>query len=403
MFMSRGARGFGMGLLAGLVVCGAVGAFGYTLPGVRAYGDPVSGQTARSLAMGGTGIAAEPGIGRLFANPALLAFSESRRIEASLGIARPGEVRTQEVFDSFDNTVGEATLAANTHYYVRPSLWGVLRPFGRVTLAVGGRERLDFDYEYHQEIRDNFYYRLGSHDLEVRGALYEWSLGMGLRPTPSLGFGLTMSGFRGEARWRWQRTDPSVDTTETSSVGLSGWDVTVGGAAKLGERFVLGVLARTGGDVEWSAASGAVGDMTVAYPPSVGAGIEFTAANRFPALLCWDVLYTPWSNLTIDGEDAELDDVWELRFGIEHEMADGLLVRAGFRWEPSYVNGEIAQAALGTGLGWKMGDFGIDLASELGRRGYRSGEIMASDTDFPEPVEVEETLVRLAATVWREF
>jgi|GEM_PF-702021 len=403
MFINRGLRAPAAALVVLVAALSAAGASGYTLPGVRSFGDPVSGQGARSMAMGGTGIAADPGLGRLFVNPALLGFARRGRIEASLGVARPGEVRTQEVFDSFDNTVGEATLAANTSYYIRPALWGVMQPLGRFVVAAGGRERYDFDYDFHQEIRDNFYYRLGSRDLVVRGGLYEWSLGVGMCPSASVGLGAAVNLLRGDAEWRWEVEDSSVDTTETSSANLDGWDVTVGAAARIGERVVLGLMARRGAEVGWEAESGSIDDATVDYPPLLGAGLEVTPANQFPAILSWDVLYIPWSDLTVDGEEADLDDVWEVRFGVEHEMTDGLLVRIGFRWEPSYVNEEIAQAVVATGLGWEVKGFGIDLATELGRRGYRSSEVTASDVDFPEPVEVEETLVRLAATVWREF
>jgi hypothetical protein len=89
-----------------------------------------------------------------------------------------------------------------------------------------------------------------------------------------------------------------------------------------------------------------------------------------------DATLTEWSDYE-NGlwEDLELDDVWDLRLGIEHVFYNGFPARFGFHYRPSPRDEQVTTTAFTFGAGIDVGPLVADLAFEIANRDYRAEDV----------------------------
>jgi long-chain fatty acid transport protein len=177
---------------------------------------------------------------------------------------------------------------------------------------------------------------------------------------------------------------------------------TVGLNADLSDRLQVGLVWRSrieheiAGDAEFGLAAspaaqvlnGAVGlfaadgfSTTIALPASAGLGARFKASERLTLLgsakltrwssfeavtLSFNDGVTPPENLTQDWRDA-----WGLSVGGEYEASDATVLRAGFYYDQSPVNGDFASPRIPDGDRYWFAagvshDFGEKISADLG-------------------------------------
>ncbi len=104
-------------VIAIVALAGSAGAF--TLAEWERYGYAMSTYDARSLGMGGAGLAAIDGAAGMALNPALLGKSEGIDVALTGLIVLAEEARETPLHDSFDGVIGYNTYALNTEAYDR--------------------------------------------------------------------------------------------------------------------------------------------------------------------------------------------------------------------------------------------------------------------------------------------
>jgi hypothetical protein len=395
-------------VLLPLAVCTAAG---LSFPIV----ERVAALNARSLAMGGTSVTSPLLSDALSCNPGLLArCGEGLSLEATSGFRRLNQVDTKEVFDSFDNTVGEATLGTNVNGYYRP-LWGgvswraPLREGYGVIAALGVFPEYDFGYGHRREYRDESYILVKTVESEAVGVLHDFAgalaLSYGTRAAAGVGYHYLKGSPRMTRRLTFE--DPTItDTISSWTSELAGGGVAAGAYLRTGFRLLWGAFYRgstsLSGDFESSVggvASPAV-NREITVPSSFGLGVSYIPSNEIPSLFSLEVIWRNWSEYDDNLVDSlNLHDVVEYRLGVEHEMIDRLLVRAGFAYLPWQMSKDISQAQVSLGVGYDPGPLKVDIGAELGKRTYKN--TLLGET--AEPLTVDETHLNILLTLSRSF
>lgn len=154
----------------------------------------------------------------------------------------------------------------------------------------------------------------------------------------------------------------------------------------LGARYQSRVDLKLEGDVEYenNPGPGDHFDMTgkVTLPSSVNVGVANSSFEKVHLGL--DVVWSEWSTYdslvclfptnpyesSPEAISKRWKDVWSIRLGGEYDLNENWVVRGGYVWDESPVEGDTRapelpgsdRQMLMTGLGWKDGGFGIDLA-----------------------------------------
>ena len=306
-------------VIALVALAGSAGAF--TLAEWERYGYVMSTFDARSLAMGGAGLASIDGAAGMALNPALLGKTEGVDDAMTGMIVLAEESRQTPLHDSFDGVIAYNTYALNTEVYDRYVGAVAFNPTTGLTdfewapvVAVGYVPRIDMSYSYHVQYRDPDFQTepadkiLYDYYLEGDGGVNAFSVGLGQEVAPEVYVGLGVDFLRGdyEVGERWVYPADSDDEDVSSYAEFN--DVT-------GTRFTFGVLLEQlhrvdavyrapytlTGDfdvrlVEPAAASR--GDFENKYPGTLALGLEYHPRNLLMTTLSCDVEYTRWSDLT---------------------------------------------------------------------------------------------------------
>ena len=392
-------------VIALVALAGSAGAF--TLAEWERYGYVMSTFDARSLAMGGAGLASIDGAAGMALNPALLGKTEGIDVAVTGIVVLAEESRQTPLHDSFDGVIAYNTYALNTEVYDRyvgavafkAMTLGIDDQEWTTIVGVGYGPRIDMSYGYHVQYRDPDFQTepadkiLYDYYMEGDGGVNAFSVGLGQEVAPDVYVGLGIDFLRGdyEVVEKWVYPADSDDEDVSSRAEFN--DVT-------GTRFTLGVLVEQfhrvdvaavyrapftlTGDydirpVELEAASR--GDFENKYPGTLALGLEYHPRNLLMTTLSCDVEYTRWSDLTKQVSwmgleefkvvvDPELDDTLTYRLGVEHGFFDDTYARFGFSYQPSYVDERNTTSAFSIGLGLDVLGARVDIGGQVGLREY---------------------------------
>jgi hypothetical protein len=359
------------------------------------FGIPISACSARSLALGSTGIASVTTPDALVVNPALMVWGEGEAQALLSGrIDRQQESRSYPVYDSFNAVLVYNEYVMNDHLFshadggVRFTIPQNLVP--AFSVGVGTYSHYSHDYRYKEEVRDRYSTGgvtdrvLGWNSLEMTGEVRTIALGAAVEPVPDLALGLNIGGILDKLGSTWSvdyanpdSTDHFVrDNLETDALE---WMVTFGGAYRISPRVTAAIRAMipVGNwnmtlrrEVAGLGIINADSSLTYKYPISLGWGIQYRPVNIHRPSLILDLNWTDWSSAEVNGRGTNYDDVLEIRAGVEHRVFEHIPVRLGCAFVPSYLDRELTMTMISLGTGFQASHFQLDLATDFGRRQY---------------------------------
>jgi hypothetical protein len=412
-------------VIALIVLAGNAGAF--TLGEWETFGYVMSTYDARSLAMGGAGLASVDGAAGMALNPALLGKTQGIDVALTGIVVLAEEARETPLHDSFDGVIGYNTYALNNSVYDRYTGAIAFNPSTELSefdwapnVGIGYGPRLDMSYGYHVQYRDPDFQTepadkiLYDYYMEGDGGVGAFTVALGQEVTPDIYVGLGVDFLRGdyEVSERW--VYPIDSEEEDASLYAEFNDVK-------GTRFTAGVLVERFHRVDISAvyrapftltgdydvrpvepAAASMGEFDHEYPGTFALGFEYHPRNLLMTTVSCDVEYTPWSDFSRsvrpEGDDDEdttdpgLDDTLTYRLGVEHGFFDNTFARFGFSYQPSYVDEGRTTAAFSLGLGLDVLGARVDIGGQVGLREYEM-----------EDGRVRETTTLAMATVTHTF
>jgi len=386
-------------VIALAVLSGPASAF--TLAEWEGYGYVVPFCDARSLAMGGAGLASTEGAEGLAVNPAQLAKVEGIDVALTGMMVLAEESRETPLHDSFDGVIGYNTYALNTEVYDRyvgAIAFSPSEAFDAfewpVAVGFGYGPRLDMSYGYHVQYRDPDYQTepadkiLYDYYIEGDGGVNAFTVGLGQEVSPDVYVGLGLDIMRGdyEMKERWVYP-PDSDEEDASSRAefnqISGARFTLGCLYEGFHRVDLAAVYRAPFTLEGSydiwptdIEETASGNFEYKYPGSLALGVEYRPRNLLMTTVSCDIELTQWSDFkdettgALSRPDTEFDDTVTYRLGVEHAFFDDTFARFGFMYQPSYVDEDNTTAAFSLGLGIDVLGARVDIGGQVGLREY---------------------------------
>lgn len=366
-------------LSVGLLLC-------YTLPESSLSGECTGAGSAQCVAMGSIAVMREAWL-----NPGLLACRPGLGITVGGGFVKAGERRKKSIFDTFDNRMGDVTVADNSYVFSEPTYIALsyTLPFH---LGVGAQVLpvMSFDYYYTREIRDNFYILQQTIDHEESGKLYAGNIGIAyevIHEKVSVGFGFNL--FSGERNYLYREdfVDPSEeDLFEESSRTLGGNGFTFGLHATPVARMQLGGFIST---------KASVGNYSPdELPLRMGGGFSLEPTNEFPATFMAELIMERWNEI-----DVRYQDVLKVHLGVEHAFSPYLIGRFGFGYETSYISLDMPRTFFTFGMGFRKDKFLFDAGLSARKVNFSNDAIPGGLHDMDGISLVEESLVKVLFTV----
>jgi long-subunit fatty acid transport protein len=386
---------------------------------------------ARTLGMGGAGIASVEDASAIDLNPAALA--RMRRVEISGGLSKATDDMSGSAFgDDFGTNLSRTRLSSMRFAYPFPTFRGNL------VVGISGNRVHGFDDDFLAAYEDSLTWEESEgefltaswaqrEDQITEGGVYAWTLAGAFDASPGVSLGASVSYWTGDfsRRFVWSAEDVhdasdvygSYTISTTSEANVSGFRAKVSGLFYISESLAAGIVidspvtltfegtervheervyeAAPPSDITYDATYFA-DELTL--PFTLAAGAAYTP-NDLLALAA-DIVYTDWSEMTYEGflylEDPTArvrayEATTDIRVGLEATVPSWpLRLRGGYMTRPiAYQGLEIDQNrsyfTLGAGI---LVDtvFAIDIAwmgggFERSGRGYDYSE-KVDDTAF---------------------
>ncbi|PID79611.1 hypothetical protein CSA17_03320 [bacterium DOLJORAL78_65_58] len=391
------------GLLGILVLLVGIGPAAAVPEMMADYGDQMAWRGADINAMGGTGVAVYRGALNNVYNPAMLtAGPQSGRLDLSMSLDQAHEDRFQPLFDSFNSYVADAAIASNREHYWQSGFGIVGSLPGRdapVRVGLSLVDRYPFNYTFREEIRNPNGYPpdpgqpardqiIESREREVRGTLRTLSLGVGADVDDEIAIGMAVHyGFGKREETRLSRdfftTDGDDGYTTTTEYDMDGVSFSLGARGKISERVEIGLAwesqLNTKGDYtrsHYTAASMSTVEETwdgsLRYPNVFRGGLVLRPRTDPRTVFTAEVEYLAFSEL-IDSQNPgyenpqNLQDVTDVRIGVEHMFYNGTPLRFGFRRFDSYRDPEAGCSVFTAGTDFGVGRGRVAFSVELGK------------------------------------
>ncbi|MEN8006066.1 MAG: hypothetical protein ABFS42_03585 [Candidatus Krumholzibacteriota bacterium] len=425
-------------LLALVVLLAAVPQAGAVPQIMTEYGDQMAWRNAEINAMGGTGTALyRGGMSNIF-NPAFLVMEETHRMDFGFSLDQEHEDRFVPLFDGFESYLTDVAISSNRqHYYQTDFAIAASVLDGDFPLSVGVSlaDRYPFSYTFDEEVRnpstaggiDDRDAIIQERRRKVTGTLRNLSLGAGLGIFDLVSFGAAVHyafGTRTEVRTVRDYDDAARSYNERDEFQMDGVNFTLGLRGVITERVELGAA--------WESQLSATGDFSTTeldesgeminpfegrylYPNVYRMGLTFRPRTDPRTVFTLEYEHKPWSELTdsanLEDQDAvELEDVNEVRIGLQHTFYNGMPLRFGFRYFDSYADDEANASVFTAGVGMPLGNGLLSASLELSKL------TSVQDHQFPYPgdfldgqynsdpqARVEDTRFRVGVSYKLEF
>ncbi|MCP4572978.1 MAG: hypothetical protein GY838_11545 [bacterium] len=400
---------------------------------MTSHGDQIPWYGADVNAMGGTGAALYRGGMSNVLNPAYLALEEGWRLDGGVSLDQHHEDRFQPLFDTFNSYVTDSGIASSRNHGFQTGFAAAHRLLDRgngrgLSVGFSVADRYPFAYEFDEELRNPSPFDdprdaiMQARNREITGTLRSFSLGVGGDLIDRVALGAAVhynTGTRKDARsvrdFFVSDGDSSYATLDEHD--LSGVNFTVGLRGVISERVEVGVAWESSFDATGDLVRERVGhgawtadtvDGTVSYPNRYRAGLTFRPRTDPVTVLTIELEYAPWQDAETErypgAGTQRLEDVTDVRIGVQHVFYNGVPVRFGFRHFDSYADRDAATSAFSAGVGAPVGDGLLQVSVEL----TKITAVM--DHQFPYPdnyfgdqfvvdpqARVEDTRFRLAA------
>ncbi|MEZ4387432.1 MAG: hypothetical protein R3D98_07590 [Candidatus Krumholzibacteriia bacterium] len=404
-----------------------------------AYGGQSPWLSAEINGLGGSGGAAYRGGFSSILNPAGLSRATAWRLDGGVGLAYHEEERFVPLYDSFGSFVTDMSIASNQHTWLEGgfALAGRL-DLGDLPLGVGLSlaDRNPFSYEFTEEVRDPDVFSdprdriLEERTYEVEGTLRTLSLGLA-GEADRVAFGAAVHYAFGDRNEHWlsrdNRTDDGDQSYDTRSQwALGGVNATLGVQVHPNERLSLGIAYETplsvDGDLdvtaytaEFDTTAASTASHSLEYPARWRFGAALYPRNDPRTVLTVDVVLTDYEDLKDDrpglGDSRltsprELQNVVDVRLGLQHTFQGGQDMNVGFRRYDSYNDPEGGNSVFSLGTAWPIASGRLALSLELNKLQSRGiPHIFSYPDGFVTPAEsrVDDMRLRFGLGWTQEF
>jgi hypothetical protein len=374
------------------------------------YGSLITIYDARSLALGGTGIAGAHALHAAGRNPALLTTMEEQIAVFGAGmITRYEEDRAYPYYDNFGGFVDFGSYVYNSAWYGNFA-WAAninLADLTGINLTAGlsSNPVLGFDYEYLEEVRTTGFTDeiLAYNKIVSEGGFREYSVAAGIGLFSGFSVGAKAGFITGTVDQKaeiFPVSDNLADIAqlETSAISLAKMPLRteIGLHFQVDPQFGIGAFAGLPFTVETENhyqlqtndpdlprildpglrmapdfSAGTAGydstgesreSRTVKYPLRLGAGLEYRFTNILEARISADFEYVFWSDMTDNWSPGlSLSDIYIIKLGIEHIFFDQMPFRVGFNYQPLKESKNYTRSIFTLGIGLLFDGYQIDL------------------------------------------
>ena len=300
------------------------------------------------------------------ANPGY--FLQNAQVLVVGSLLMPTERRSKRVFDSFDNTVGNTTVADNTYFLAGPYTFSFRIPKNMLQIGFDFFPILAGKYSYENTERDEFYRVILTENetVDLNGFSF----------TPNIGFKYKWIGIGGGVRiirgndvYNYEHYTDTDTTINHSNYSIKGngyyGGLTLSPIKNLTIGFVYGTAIKISKDT--------VADIN--YPEQYAFGIDYFFPGPLPAKIYFQLSYIPWSVLTKDGVKENLDNVESFHFGVEHLLTSNILIRLGYMYSNIYANSSLTRGTYTFGLGYRAGLNELGFGFNFSGLSYKGDEL----------------------------
>jgi len=360
------------------------------------YGNQTLFQNARSLGMGGSGIADGSSSSDFLLNPALGALSQSDISVVARGhLNKYQEDRSFPYYDSFGGFVDYGSYVFNENWYndysgsINYMLPEDLAEGFDISIAIAVNPFMDFNYDYIEEVRSSNFGDaiLAYNKIQSEGVLQNLSFNAATKLLDQLAFGLQLGIISGEIN-QSEKINPVDSDIENirgnwiNNINLNsnplrfdlGLFYQPTEFLSLGSRISLPYTLEFQNDFSieyydttntFSKTSGTI-PQEIEYPLSFGFGLNYKFTNILLARLNFDFEYTFWSDIRDDlNPGLRFDDTYRFKVGVEHIFMDKVPFRLGFNYAPLRENKNITQTIFTAGTGMVFDDFKVELSGGI--------------------------------------
>ena len=424
------------GLALGLVLLGGLQPAAAVTQIESTYGGQSPWFSAELNSQSVTGVGQYRGGMSNILNPAALALASGLRLDLGFNADHHEEDRFQNLYDSFDNVVAEAAIASNQNTW-----WGSGFAFAGqleadplpVAFGLSLADRYPYAYRFEEELRDPDVFSsprdgiLEQRTHEVTGTLRQLSLGLAAAPASWLSLGVALHYAFGERSETWSvrdfDTDAGDDSYNNGNVwDLSGVNATFGLQGQVTERLSLGLAYETRLTVEgdYKVSTFSAGDEAptessrlefLTYPAYWRFGGAFYPRSDPRTVFTAEVVYSDWTDLDDsrwrDDEKPFMQDVVDMRIGLQHTFYNEFDLRFGFRRYDSYNDDEGGNSIFSVGGGFPVVAGQLSVSIEMNKQQVMLEHIFdyPDDDEFvTEPVaRVDDMRFRFGLGWAREF
>jgi hypothetical protein len=402
-------------------------------------GDEGALPDARSVALGRTRVSQPAGAFTGATNPAMLSGDAPLTVAAGGSAVKVKETRSIPAYDSFDAYLVESIYVLNNEVLYEGGIGGT-GSFGRDWIGGGIGAGFswapvrDFQYAYLEEVRDNDSFTrprdqlIGMNEIESTGGIAAFTGGLAIHPHARISLGASAEWLHGHFDLMQRTQDFVAGTQEIATYDveeLGGWRALFGATVHAGHRLDASFTWRTFSDLEGDyvrtgdaaafANLGAQpnptaldGGFRMHYPQEVTLGASWRPRAKSRTVVRGEAAWVEWSDFRSDfAPDATFDDLWDVRFGVEHVFYNDIPMRFGFLYTPAPRDDQVAATAFTFGAGFPVGALKTDLAFEFGNRKYRYDDLfpdsMYGGNDRVSTDRVEEAQASMFVTLGYAF
>ncbi len=363
------------------------------------YGTQTPFISARSMGMGGSGVAGGTEADAAALNPALIGENSSLiTFTGGLWLNRHIEDRAFPYYDSFVGFNDYGSYYYHAKWY--QGFWGMAVfniPFPQlqgINVAAGVLPFSGFDYDYEEEVRDpadKSDRLLGYNTIKQQGAFTQIPLIVAYRALPGLYVAGQVSLVRGQIDAS-QIINPHVADFEsiamhqihTKKLDKTPLVSTLGLRYRMDERLTVGASVRLPYSLSFKrsftdvlADTAAVeSGQTLDYPLRFAAGLEYRFENILAAKINLDFVYDLWSQFKDNLKaNTRFQDTYSFRVGVEHLFFDKVPLRAGFLYSTLRQSASFSRAVLTIGSGFTVRQVQINFGGGVSNMDYYQADM----------------------------
>ena len=396
--------------------------YGYSaLDSYWQWGEPQRGQSARSLAMGSTGISSIDDATALDVNPALMSVGEDEMGSFSVS---GGPLWFFDKRDHDHNGASKHYVTTDNTYFNFPSAAVMWSASKRNDIILGFGFFNDLNFDYNLEEQDSS--ALTTDRVTADGGFHDWVLGADWKVEPWLSVGMSYLWGVGsdDKDLMLSTSSPNVSLLSKTSnyQDLSGNSVLLGVNYSYEDIFDVGMFWRSGFDMQvkdtFSRVTNNIVKISISsesireMPYQMGMGVTYNFGDDFNSKLVFDMIYSDWGNsdywtTKLNGVSQkkvkvtpDFGNVTEFHFGFEHSPSESTFLRYGFSYIPDYPSVSDALTTVSVGIGFMIQQVTVDVGGEYAFREENQKRISQIFSGFDTVTERRQQVMSTVSYKW---